>query len=202
MSKQVRRGQARGRRRVVQAILLSLCALGVLYGLVVMPLWAEYDHAGEDLTAALEAIEESKKTAIQAKTAYDDMVTWSNRLAQAESTMAGGDVYSWVVKTFEALRAGHGVQFTQIDSPDVKDSQTLPKVEYKEARFGVSGRATYHSLGAFIAQLENSLPFARLLDLEMHAPGASRGDFEESEQLRFKMQVSVLMKPEAGTEQP
>lgn len=202
MSKQARRGKARGQRRLVQAVILSLCGLGVLYGLAVMPLWAEYGRAQEDLAQALEDIEESKKTAIQAKTAYEDMLAWSNRLAQVESTMASGDVYSWAVKTFEALRAGHGVQFTQIDSPDVKDSQTLPKVAHKEARFGISGRATYHSLGAFIAHLENSLPFVRLLELEMHAPGASRGDFEESEQLRFKMLVSVLVKPETISEQP
>ena len=186
----------------MQAVILAVSALGVIYGLVVRPLWAGYDSTKEDIANVLDEIAEAKDTAIRAKAAYEDMLVWSNQLQQVEATMSSGDVYSWVVKTFESLRSGHDVQFSQIDSPDVKDSRILPKVAHREARFSVSGRATYHGLGAFIAHLENSLPFARVLDLEMHAPGASRGDFDDSEYLLFKMLVSVLVKPEDPAEQP
>ncbi len=180
-------------KRLIQALVMCVSALGIIVGLVVRPQWISLKAAEQEISEIADEVAEAKQIAHHAKDAYEEMITRSNELAQVESTMASGDVYSWVVKTFEKLRKGHDVTINQIDPPEVRESQSLPKVPYQEAMFTVTGRATYHSLGTFIANIENTLPYARLLDLEMHAPGSGRGDFDESERLLFKVDISVLV---------
>ena len=181
------------------AILGSFIAVGVMFAFVVWPQWGELQAARQEMSNAQGTAEQARRASIQAKEAYDDMVATSNALAQAETGMATGDVYSWVVRTFEALKANHHVQLSQIDPPEIRESNVLPKAGYRRAKFTVSGRATYHDLGSFLADFENKYPFARLTNLEIHAPGASRGDYDESEELRFAMDVTVAVRSDISS---
>ena len=49
----------------------------------------------------------------------------------------------------------------------------FPKFPYKAAAFNVRGVAYFHDLGQFIADFENSFPFARIQNIELEPAGNS-----------------------------
>lgn len=185
----------RGRKRKVFAALIGgVSVLGILYGLLVRPQWVELETLRAEASNLALEVTRSRHAAEQAQAARQDMLGTSNTLAQIEARMVTGDAYLWVVKTFERFQNTHDIRFNEIDPPELGKNQLLPPVPHQAARVTVSGSAAYHEFGKFLADFENTFPFARLDDLELQAPGSRGGTAPENEQLRFKMAVSVLMK--------
>jgi hypothetical protein len=183
------------RQRVVQAVALSLSVLGVIYGLLVHPQQAELRESRREMAdLALEA-DRARGATLMAEMARMDMNAASNKLALIESSMASGDVYLWTVKAFEKYQRMHDIRFNAIDRPEIVKTGSLPAVPYQTARVVVSGHATYHQFGRFLADFENAYPFARLEDLELTAPLFNRTHDEESERLQFILRVALLIKP-------
>lgn len=116
------------------------------------------------------------------------------RLGELENTMAAGDVYLWMVRSLDRISELHQVDLNQIDAPQFEPSQYVPKVPYEAARFTVSGRATYHNFGAFLAELENTHPFLRFSHIELEPFAYGRPNPEEANLLRFQAELTVLVK--------
>ncbi len=203
-------------------VAVALAVTCAAYALMLRPQIAELQLIRQQKDDARLAVAIARKASIQANIAYVEMLEMSNHLAQcagsaqkqfhsdvemlemsnhlaqAETIIASGDVYSWVVKAVESLKEEHGVQINHVDAPDIRKSVTLPTSGYEDAHFSISGRARYHDFGMFLAAFENHYVFARLKRLDLTAPGASRGGYDEGEELRFTMEVTMPVGPRIG----
>jgi Tfp pilus assembly protein PilO len=126
-----------------------------------------------------------------------DLENNRNRLASIEETMPSGDVYRWLIRNFLALQAQEGLDIIDVDPPRISETTILPKVPYQQAEFVVTGRGYFHDIGRFIMNLENNMIHMRLLGLELEPAHSGDSNPEDAEKLIFKMQVSVLVKPES-----
>src|SRR5262249_42022576 len=111
----------------------------------------------------------------------------SKKLADLESGMASGDLYSWVINTIRQFKAPYKIeiqQFSQIDGP--KDMPMFPYYPYQQATLTVGGTAYFHDFGRFIADFENQFPYFRILNLDLEPqPALNTGG--DREKLSFKM---------------
>jgi hypothetical protein len=153
------------------------------------------------LAAKKDAAEREYKTVRQAidkaETVDAKLEETGALLSKAEESMASGDVYSWVINALRQFKLPYRVdvpQFSPIDGP--KEMNLLPKFPYKQASLTVGGTARYHDLGKFVADLENQFPYFRVVNLAVEPATASAG--EDAEKLVFRMDVVVLVKPNAS----
>jgi Tfp pilus assembly protein PilO len=118
------------------------------------------------------------------------------QLERAEAQMASGDLYAWIYNTVRGFKGRHpNVEIPQYSTILVGETTLLPKFPYQQATMTVAGRAFYHDLGTFIADLENELPYVRVQNLEIDPAQGSEGGY--TEKLSFRMDLVTLVKPEA-----
>jgi len=118
------------------------------------------------------------------------------QLEAAESQMASGDHYAWIINTIRGFKASHPlVDIPQYSSIVVGNTTLLPKFPYKQATLTVAGDAFYHDLGKFIAEFENEFPYIRVQNLEIEPAHSLQGGY--SEKIAFRMDLIALVKPEA-----
>jgi Tfp pilus assembly protein PilO len=118
----------------------------------------------------------------------------SQDLAERETGMASGDLYSWMHSTLRKFQRGYKVEIPQINPVSKPTDVTLlPKFPYQEAVLAVAGTAYYHDLGQFIADFENTFPLMRIVNLSLELnPTPTAG---ERDKLAFKMDIVTLVKP-------
>lgn len=126
-----------------------------------------------------------------------DVAQAKEKLEQHEKDMASGvDLYAWAIRTLGDFKARYKdrIDIPKINpNPDVVEVNLLPRFPYKQATFTVSGTAFYHDLGQFLADLENTYPFIRVVNLDIdHAGGTIP---KEKEKLSFRMDIVALVKP-------
>jgi hypothetical protein len=118
----------------------------------------------------------------------------TNQLNKIESTMATGDLFSWIVSAIHQFNVpSYKVDMPQIGAPMVDKVSMFPTFPYKQAVVSVSGSAYYYELGKFIADLENHFPYMRVQNLTLD-PGSGT-TAEEHEKLSFHMEIVTLVKP-------
>jgi len=112
--------------------------------------------------------------------------------------MASGDMYAWVIQTVGRFGAERRVDIPQFSREVTTDVGILPKFPYKAAIFNVRGNAYFHDLGQFLADFENSFPYARVQNLELE-PGASSAasGTTDPEKLAFRLEIVTLINPNA-----
>ncbi len=118
------------------------------------------------------------------------------QVTKLEEGMASGDLYAWAINTVRQFKLPYKVeipQFSQIDGP--KDNSLLPNFPYKQATLTIGGTAFFHDFGRFLADFENSFPYARVLNLTLEPVSGLL--HENREKLAFKMDISMLVKPGA-----
>lgn len=116
------------------------------------------------------------------------------RLKVAESQMASGDVYEWLITTVRTFKVDHPVEIPQFSTVVISDTTLLPDFPYQQATLTVAGTAYYHDLGRFIANFENKFSYIRIQNLELKpGPGFEGGS---SEILAFTMDIVALVKTE------
>lgn len=126
----------------------------------------------------------------------DELEMKRTRLREIEDDMASGDLYSWVILTLNKFKAAYRVSIPNYSPAQMGEVGLLPDFPYSAATFAISGTTLYHDFGRFVADFENSHPYMRVQNLELHpatGPGA-----DEPEKLEFKMEVVALVKS-AGT---
>ena len=181
----------------IQFIVVILAALfllgGMWYGLIKL----QYDRLAllakqkAEADSKFDVMEIAEKNAGQIETAVAEI---TSALAERESTMASGDLYSWSINTMKRFKTGYKVEIPQFGpiSPPT-ESSLLPRFPYKQATLNVGGKAYYHDLGRFITDFENQYPFMRVANLTLDPdPNPASSDREK---LLFKMDVITLVKP-------
>jgi hypothetical protein len=182
------------RNRLVLVALVTLIAVaGLYFGLIrrqndsLARLAGKKTAASTKLKVVLDAIHRADRIKAELDAAR-------NTLTGAESDVASGDLYAWVINSLRQFKAPYKVeipQFSQLGSP--VDVNLLPNFPYKQATLTVAGTAHFDDLGRFLADLENQFPHVRLLNLNLDANAPSLN--VEPETLSFKMDIVTLVKP-------
>jgi hypothetical protein len=181
------------RNRLILVVLATLIAIaGLYFGLIRHQNENLVRLAREKAAAAkkLQVVRDAIRRTDQIKTELDEART---ALTGAETDIASGDLYAWVVNWLRQYKASYKVeipQFSQLSTP--VDVNLLPNFPYKQTMLSVAGTAHFHDLGRFLADLENQFPHVRLLNLTIDANAASQS--VEPETLSFKMDVVTLAK--------
>jgi hypothetical protein len=117
-----------------------------------------------------------------------------NTLTAAESDVASGDLYAWVINWLRGFKAPYKVEIPQFSQlGPLTDVNLLPNFPYKQTTLTVAGTAHFHDLGRFLADLENQFPHVRLVNLSLDANAPSSTG--EPETLAFKIDIVTLAKP-------
>ena len=182
------------RNRLLLVALATLIAVvGLYFGLIQRQNENLTRLAQEKAAAAkkLQVVRDAIRRADQIKAELDEART---TLAGAESVIASGDLYAWVINWLRQFKAPYKVeipQFSQLGVP--MDVNLLPNFPYKQTTLTVAGTAHFHDLGRFLSDLENQFPHVRLLNLSLDVNAASSS--VESETLSFRMDIVTLAKP-------
>ncbi len=179
-------------RLILVGLATLIAMVGLYLGLVrvqdqgLAKLASKKTAAAEKLKAVLDAL----RRADQVKAELD---TARTLLATAESDVASGDLYAWVINSLRQFKAPYKVeipQYSQLGPP--VDVNLLPNFPYKQTTLTVAGTAHFDDLGHFLADLENQFPHVRLLNLSLDANAPSLS--VEPETLSFKMDIVTLVK--------
>lgn len=120
----------------------------------------------------------------------------NQKVSSIEEGMASGDMYAWVIQTVGRFGAERKVEIPQFSREVLTDVGIFPKFPYKAAVFNVRGAAYFHDLGRFLADFENSFPFARIQNVEMEAANNSAATVtSDNEKLTFRMEIVTLINP-------
>lgn len=156
---------------------------------------------------SLRQLSENKEAAEKKLVLMSDSVKQADRLAQEltdskktlaemETDIASGDLYSWIITTLRRFRAPYNKVEIPSQSPisPVTDVTLLANFPYKQTSINVSGTAHYHDLGRFLADFENQFPHMRLVNLNLDMDSGAT----EPEMLAFRMEIVALVKPNAS----
>jgi hypothetical protein len=182
------------RNRLVLVALATLIAVAGLYFGLIQRQNQGLAHLAQKKAAAAKKLQVVLDAIHQADRIKAELDEASSSLATAESDVASGDLYAWVVNWLRGFKAPYKVeipQFSQLGAP--VDVNLLPRFPYKQATLTVAGTAHFHDLGLFLADLENQFPHVRLLNLSVDANAPSTS--VEPETLSFKMDIVTLAKP-------
>lgn len=124
------------------------------------------------------------------------------KLKSIETTMASGDMYSWIILTMNSFKenGGYKVEIPQFSREVPCDVGMIARFPYRAAAFNVRGTAFYHDFGRFVADFENTYPYMRIQNIDLEPAGVSastslQGGSEDGERLAFKMEVITLVNP-------
>lgn len=120
----------------------------------------------------------------------------TERLKAIESSMASGDMYSWVILTINTFKENHRVDIPQFSREVPMEVGMFPNFPYRAAAFHLRGTAYFHDFGRFVSDLENTFPYMRIQNIELEPPTASNATVPtDQEKLSFKMEVVALVNP-------
>lgn len=184
------------RNHLLLVCLVTLAALsGLGFGLVKFQ-FRSLASLAEKKAASEQKLEKMRDGIKYADRLESEVAKAKEKLEQHEKDMAAGvDLYAWAIRTLGDFKARYkGIDIPKINpNPDVVDVNLLPKFPYKQATFTVSGTAYYYDLGRFVADLENTFPFIRVVNLDIDQAGGTIP--KEKEKLAFRMDIVALVKP-------
>jgi len=178
----------------------NLILVGIVVAAIILGLWFGLVRSQQDDLRTLAA----KKTADSDKLAQigdtiknskkmeSELSAVSNQLAVAEHDMPYGDLYLSLVNTIRKFSAGYDVQIAQF-TPNGSDTPVnlMPRVPYRQVTVTISGLARFHELGKFVADFENKIPSARLINLDLSPASVTSADGKEK--LSFKLDIVSLV---------
>ena len=179
---------------IITIAITVVCLAGWGFGLIRYQ-YNSLKNLSDAKIAAAKKLEQMSKTVKQANRIAVDYAEAQKTLAENESDIASGDLYSWMISTIRRFRAPYKVEIPSI-SPNsaVADVSLLANFPYKQTSINISGTAHYHDLGRFVADFENQFPHIRLTNLSVDLDNGAN----EPEMLAFKMEVVALVKPNAS----
>ncbi len=122
----------------------------------------------------------------------------SSKLKAIESTMASGDMYSWIIQTVNNFRQNYQVDIPQFSREMPGEVGMYGSFPYRAAIFHIRGSAHYHDFGRFIADFENTFPYMRIQNIDLEPAGGSNATkANDSEKLSFKLEIVALVNSHA-----
>jgi hypothetical protein len=177
--------------------MVTLCIIaGLWFGLIAMQQDKITEISNRSKSVQAE-IDKMQKVIVGSSQVDMELQDATNRLGKIESTMASGDLFSWVVGSIKQFNIpSYKVDMPQFGPPSVGDVRVLPTFPYRQASVTVSGSAYYYDFGKFVADLENHFPYLRVQNVNLE-PGLGTNP-EEHERLFFHMEIVTLVKPNAS----
>ena len=179
-----------------QLILVGMVTLMALSGLGFGLIRYQYQKLTQLADAKIEAEKKLRHVRDLVKSATRqeaDLTEAKKALAEAETDIASGDLYSWVMNALKQFKAGYKVEIPQFNPiGPVSEVTMLPGFPYKQTTLSVGGTAHFHDLGQFLADFENHFPHIRLLNLNLEPNPNTVPD--DAETLLFKMDIVTLVK--------
>lgn len=175
---------------ILTIVVTVFVTAGLYFGLIsfqqtqIQALKLKKDQDAKKANQVEDSIRNAKKIQV-------DLEEKTGELASAESDMASGDAYLWMVNLIRQFQAGYNVDISQFSAISKPDVGLYPKFAYNQVSINVGGAAYYHDLGKFIADFENHFPHIRIQQLTLEPPGVPSGDRDK---LNFHMEVVALMK--------
>jgi len=127
---------------------------------------------------------------------YDDA---NARIRQAETSIAAGDPYRWLMKTLPNFYEADPVDLLNYEPPVIHDWQINPKVPYRAVTFTVSGTAYYHDLGRLLMVLENTHSYIRVRRLDLEPKHSADPDDKDDEKLNFRLEFDSMLRTNTVT---
>jgi hypothetical protein len=181
------------RNRLVLVAVVTLAAVVGLYFVLIARQNASLAELAQEKAAAAQKLKVVLDAIHRVDRINAELDDAKKALAEAESDIASGDLYAWVINSLRGFKAPYKVeipQFSQLSA--AADVNLLPDFPYKQATLTVAGTGHFHDLGQFLADFENRFPHARLLNLSLDANAPSVST--EPETLSFKMDIVTLVK--------
>jgi len=179
---------------IMTLVITVVCLGGCGFGLIRYQ-YSSLRQLSENKVLAEKKLQQMHEAVQQAERLKVELADAQKILAEMESDIASGDLYSWLITTIRRFRAPYKVDMPSI-SPigATTEVNLLANFPYKQTSINVSGTAHYHDFGRFVADFENQFPHIRLMNLNLDLDGGST----EPEMLSFKMEIITLVKPNAS----
>jgi len=126
----------------------------------------------------------------------------TDKIRQAEASIASGDPYRWLMKTLPNFYEADPVDLLNYEPPQTSDWQIYPKVPYRAVTFTVSGNAYYQDLGKLLVALENSHPYLRIRRLDLEPNHSAEPGEAIDEKLSFRLEFVSMLKTNAPAVDP
>src|SRR3954470_23298454 len=181
-------------RLIIVAVASIIAAVAVWY-LLVRSQQSSAESLAKKITDQKAKVSGAERLVATTKELKTNLRAASQKLTSIEETMASGDMYAWVIQTVGRFGAERKVEIPQFSREVTTDIGMFPKFPYKAAAFNVRGSAYYHDLGQFLADFENSFPYARIQNLEIEPGGLSASGAVETEKLSFRLEIVTLINP-------
>ena len=181
-------------QKLTVVVVATLGLVAVLWFLMISPLMAKLERLQKQATEAQAMVEKGRKSIDATLQVSNELAGATGKLKTAEALMASGDLYEWMIQTMNRFKTSHrGLEVPQISRETPCEVGMFPGFPYKGATFSLRGTAFYHDLGDFLADLENTFPYAQVQNLLLTA-GTTPGT-PETERLQFSLDVMTLVKP-------
>lgn len=181
---------------ILVAMGTTVVIAGLWFGLITLQ-QDKIKQIARKTKATQEQIDKVQKVVGEAAQVEVALKLSKTRLGQIESSMASGDLYSWIVTAIKQFNGpGYKVDMPQFGTPTVHSVVMLFGFPYQQASMTVAGTAYFDDFGKFLAEFENRFPYMRVQDLSLEPVGSSPGaTAEERERLSFHMEIVALIKP-------
>jgi len=180
-----------------QQIILVLMGAGVviagLWTLVIQAQNSKLQGVQKRTVEMKEKVDKGEMLLKKSDEVEADLEADTKTLKDIESNMASGDIYLWLINTINRFNASQKVTILDFPRETVGEVGLLPNFPYKAAMFPIKGTGYYHDVGKFLADFENSFPYARIQNLELTPSG--KNSAEDVEKLNFKFEIVALVKP-------
>jgi len=189
-------------RLILIAIGALVIMVGVYYGVIRVQSQTlqrlAVKHADEN-----RRVSEGQQLAATTGELQQKLTTTQSKLKEIESSMASGDMYSWIILTMNSFKenGGYKVEIPQFSRDVPAEVGMIAKFPYRAAVFTLRGSAFYHDLGRFVADFENAYPYMRIQNIDLEPAVSTFGNStanstaEDAEKLQFRLEVVTLVNP-------
>jgi Tfp pilus assembly protein PilO len=184
------------KKHLAGVVVVTILILGALGHFLIQTGYQKLGSLDQKKKAAREKLNQMQAAVKNSKQVEATFTETLQALAERETGMASGDLYTWMHSTLRKFQRGYKVEIPQI-SPvsEPTDVNLFAKFPYKQAALAIAGTAYYHELGRFIADFENEHPLMRIVNLNMEMNPPSAGTPSDRDKLAFKMEIVTLVKP-------
>lgn len=182
------------RQHLALVVMVTAAILGLLVYFLIKGGHDKLSALAQKKKTATEKLEQMQRTVQRTTEIEASFQQASDALAEKETGMATGDLYSWMQGSLRRFQRNYPVDIPQIGTVSTpEDVNCLTKFPYKQATLTVAGTGYYHDLGRFIADFENTFPLMRVVNLSLDLNPAPTSS--ERDKLAFKMDIITLVKP-------
>lgn len=190
------------KERLVFIVMMTLLLSVILWQMVISA-WQDVLNIRARLLTDWQAAQRDGKSQTEVLARLNrDFEDATDKIRQAETSVASGDPYRWLMKTLPNFYEADPVDLLNYEPPLTGDWQIYPRVPYRGVTFVVSGTAYYQDLGKLLVALENSHSYVRIKRLDLEPKHSAEPGDNEDEKLNFRLEFVSMLKTNSPTGDP